>query len=147
MTPNASSVIAQVNVGLLIALAIEAKTTETGSKDGHAHEMTGERGKEGRAVSVKDRAWLQLLSLMSLFVSLGITLASVVYNKPVSGVALHIAVDAIGLGALPLIGAAIDRLMPQIKTLRNTLFLLAIMLAAVIWFIVWSIHYVPGGFY
>jgi hypothetical protein len=133
MTPNAAGIVAQVDAGILIALMVEARP----SKD----------EREGLDKSTSNRhAWIHLIGLFAVLASLVITLASVTYNKPLTGIAQHIANGAVIIGVVPLLFTAVDRLMPEISPLKS-LSVTVIIVALLIWLLIWWNSYVPGGFF
>jgi hypothetical protein len=91
-------------------------------------------------------AWLYLIGIVAVFVSLSVTLASITYNKPLTGMAQHVVTDALAVAILPLIVSALDRLMPEVHSAFQKATLIGISLALFIWFIIWAYSYVPGGF-
>src|ERR1700683_2533249 len=118
MTPDAAGIVAQVDAGLIIALAVEAKPSRSSNESQHNMIKTEEIPKNSPNEPRITHAWVYLLGLLGLLLSLGITLPSVAYGKPLHGVAEHVAVDAVSLGVLPLFMSAIDRLMPQVRGFR-----------------------------
>ena len=132
VTPDAAGIVAQVDAGLLIALAIEARSPEKDVKD-----------RDDR--NAGNHALLHLIGICAVLLSLSISLASVVYNKPLSGIAEHVTNDSVLLGFFPLVASATDRLMPSLKSQRSRLLLLAILLTGFIWLVIWWASYAPGG--
>jgi len=149
MTPDAAGVVAQVDVGLLIALAVDARSPKGNAKtqrDGTPNNDNGAVNKSNDDASGK-YAWLYLIGIFAIVISLSVTLASVAYNKPLSGLSQHIVIDAFAVGLFPLIVSAYERLGPEITTSFEKVAVMAISLALAIWFIVWAYSFVPGGFF
>jgi hypothetical protein len=136
MTPQAAGIVAQVDAALLIALTITTVTAPQSGQDS-----------ENGAV-LPSRAGIYVLGICGVLLSLNIALASVVFNKPLTGLAEHVASDSVMLGFLPLFMTAIDRLLPEFskKALRGIL-LVAVLLAALIWSVIWWESYAPGGLF
>ncbi len=131
MTPDAAGIIAQVDAGVLVALVVEARSLRNNVSN-NDDETDGKREDV-----VNEHAWLYLLGIFAVFISMIITINSVAYNKPLSGSAQHIAVDAIGLGFLPFTLSAIDFLMPRVSPFRK-LVLLVLLVMLSIWVITWT---------
>lgn len=134
MTPDAAGVVAQVDAGVLIALMVEARSSK------------GEREDEDKS-STNKHAWIHLIGLFAVLASLVITLASVIYDKPLSGLAALVATDAALLGIVPLLFSAIDRLAPDIRSPLKSFGVMVIITALIVWLIVWWISYTPAGFF
>ena len=116
---------------MLVALVVEARSLRNNVTN-HDDETDGKRED-----AVNEHAWLHLLGIFAVFISVIITINSVVYNKPLSGSAQHIAVDAIGVGFLPFTLSAIDFLTPKVNPFKR-LVLLVLLVILLIWVITWT---------
>ena len=101
MTPDAAGVVARVDAGLLIALTVDAKSRKQGTE---ADDMDA------------DTAWLYFIGIASIVASISMTLTTIIYGRPLSGLAQHIVMDTTAIGFLPLISGAIDRISPKFRS-------------------------------
>lgn len=74
MTPDAAGIVAQVDAGILIALVVDAR------------QPIGKR-KDRDEDATNKYAWLHLIGVVAVLTFLVITLASVIYHKPLTGIA------------------------------------------------------------
>jgi hypothetical protein len=144
MTPDAAGIVAQVDVGLLIALAVDARPSRDKTED--RHNLRTADGNSKNQLGSK-YAFIHAVGILGTFISLEVALSSVVYNKTLQGAAMYIAINTLFLGVVPLLTSAIDRLMSQVKELTNVLAFYVVMLFALLWFIIWYSFYIPGGLF
>jgi len=143
MTPDASAVVAQVDAALLIVLTVDARFQKNNSKK--------EKAEESDAINYdgasRKHAWLYLVALCGLSISLGVTLISVTYYKPLNGFAFQLILLCTFIGVFPITFSAIDRIVRQIDSKKTLVVVLIIVAALIIWYVCWAAIYIPGGFW
>lgn len=131
MTPDAAAVLAQVDTGLLVSIVIEAKGLP-------------QRDQDRQPNASNDRSWVITWGLYGLIFSLFITLASVLYAKPLGDAASEIAGSGTVLGTLPLFYIALQHL--RLRGVLRSAIALVVLVTLTIWFAIWVQNFVPGGF-
>jgi hypothetical protein len=158
MDALAASTVATVDAALLIALTVDATSQkkyanlqENGTKPGR-DEASDSHGplhgimewlySKGRLREIM--AWLYIIGIFGVVVSLSMTLSSVEINKPMTGFAQHVVVDAAAAGFFPLVLGTVIRFLPDIKSKFVIVATLVIIVVGVILLQFWVHSYAPG---
>lgn len=121
MSPDAAGIVATVDAALLIALTVDANSQKQKENPGRKATEPGRDGTpDGHEVLRSLMAWLYIIGIFGVVVSLSMTLSSVEITKPMTGYAQHVAVDAAAAGFFPLVLGTVRRFLPDlIASLRN----------------------------
>lgn len=138
MTPDASSVVAQVDAALMIALTVDARFQKENVKKKNKALANDNEG------APRSYAWLYLVALFGLVISILITLESVFYDKSVTGFTAQIILLSTAIGFLPLLFSAGDRIVPVIENSRVRILIFAAIIIIYIYIAIWNFTFAPN---
>jgi hypothetical protein len=133
VTPDAAATIAQVNVGLMIALIVETKIVDTKEDE----EVADKRG----------HGWLHAVGINGTFISLFITIVCVAVGKDIGKVATTFSLFGASLGAIALIFGIQEIVYWQAGGFAKRISAAIIQMTAMIWMLIWYYNYAGTGFW
>jgi hypothetical protein len=135
---DAAGTVTLVDAALLIALTVDANLQESNTESGQ--DETSDSRKKFHAIL----AFLYVVGICSVLLSLGMTITSVEISTPLTGFAQHVAIDASLIGFVPLILGTLYRFIPQIENKHVITIVCVIILAGFALFLFWVRSYAPS---